>query len=91
MACRQHDAEFGIQRGGQVSDAGSRDHPEPDHIDAAGREARGNRGLEELAGGARITPDHRDRSRCDGPVAACCGIGEHAGGSGRKLHGKPGA
>ncbi len=66
---RQHHAEVGAERAGQVGDAGSRQHAEQEHVDTGRREARHDGGLEELPGNARV-PTHHGAGTVPREVAA---------------------
>ena len=59
---RQHHAEVGAERAGQVGDARGRQDAEQEHVDTGRREARHDGGLEELPGDARVPTHHGSRA-----------------------------
>ena len=62
MAGGEHHAEVGVERSGEVGDAGRGYHAKPEDVDARAREPSDDGGLEEVAGGTRIAADHSNRT-----------------------------
>ena len=62
MARGQDDAEIGVERAGQVCDAGSRDDAEPEHVHPGAREPGDDGRLKEIARGPGVATDDRDRA-----------------------------
>ena len=73
VAGGEHHAEVGAQRAGEIRHRRGGQHTDPQDVHARAREARHDGGLQELAGRARIAPDHGHR-----PVALeGARLGEH--------------
>ena len=62
MAGGEHHAEVGVERSGEVGDAGRGYHAKPEYVDARAGEPGDDGGFEEVAGGARIAADHSHRA-----------------------------
>ncbi len=59
---REHHAEVGAERAGEVGDAGGRQDAEQEHVDARRGEAGDDRSLEELPGDAGVAAYHGQRA-----------------------------
>ena len=60
MARGEHDAEIRVERPGEVSDSGRRDHAEAEYVDPGTRQARDDSRFEEIAGSPGVTSDDSD-------------------------------
>ena len=58
---REHHAEVGAERLGEVGDRGRRQHADAQHVDARAGEPGHDGGLQELPRRTRVAPDDRDR------------------------------
>ena len=81
-----HHAHVGAEGVGEVGDARRRQHPQPQHVDAGGRQAGHHRVLEELPGDPGVAADDRER-----PLAAAAEpavLDEHPGRSNAEAQGQ---
>ena len=81
---RDHHAEVGAERAGEVRDPGRGQHAEQQHVHAGGGEAGDHGGLEELPGDPGVAADNGH-----GPVALeGAALGEHVGSGNGKVQGQ---